>query len=93
MLSRGRCWEPGALGGWRGTAGRNGKWLWGRTPKGAPETEPFLCRFGLANRTWARSWLALGPTQTSPSPAGPMVGLGVSAHPVGTGRQTQPGRQ
>lgn len=29
---------------------------WGRVAKGAPETEPFLCRSGLARRIQAGSW-------------------------------------
>lgn len=44
-----RGWGVRSPGWWR--AGMDGRWCWGRMAKGAPETEPFLCRFGLANRS------------------------------------------
>lgn len=39
-----------ALGRWHRRAGVDGRWWWGGVAGGAAETEPFLCRFGLANR-------------------------------------------
>lgn len=68
----------------------DGRWHWGRVAKGAPETEPFLCRSGLARRIQAGSWFPLGLPSACPSQAGHMSVRGVSACPVGTGKQAQP---